>query len=155
MFLGQEIPARHEANCCPSIKIIRFRVQFPAWPIWVGTESIREFQRETLSLDFPFCGLADLGRDIITVYRLWRVIESSSLTLSHINRFTVTPNTLSPFQVPTSISYNNSVLTQPHSDNFGNYLRRLALALASTFLYKSTPQHCAPSEDSHPLPKTE
>ncbi len=48
------------------------------------------------------------------------VYRVQSTPLSHINRFTDTPW---------------ADYSKPHSDNFGNFLRRLAFALASTFLY--------------------
>jgi hypothetical protein len=50
-------------------------------------------------------------------------------TLSHINKFTVDPNTLSPIY-RWSADY-----SQPYSDSFGNFLRRVECALASAFLY--------------------
>jgi hypothetical protein len=52
--------------------------------------------------------------------RLWRAQSTVHPPLSHINKFGVTPQSLSPFYHRPSADY-----SQAHSDNFGNFLRVL------------------------------
>ncbi len=101
------------------------------WGVFLITRSIfsinswlenREYQREVQVTYFvsvpPILGVGDflLGCGVYT--------EHGSPPLSPINRFTVTPSSLQP------LSADNS-----YCDNFGNFLRQTAFAMASTFLY--------------------
>ncbi len=70
------------------------------------------------------------GIRALCIYSTEAPTEFNAPPLSKINRFTVTPqHTLPQFK---RLSADNS---QIHSNNFGNFLRRLANGLASTFLY--------------------
>ncbi len=73
-------------------------------------------------------GVAGLCRD---TNRLWRV-QSTAHPLCH--GFTVIPPSPTRYFMPPFKLFSPKY-SKPHSDNYGNYLRRLAFALASIFLY--------------------
>jgi hypothetical protein len=63
-----------------------------------------------------------------SLMRLWHGLSTVHPSGTHL-QITVTPNTLyTPPPFPPSVS-------SGHADSFGNFLRRLAFELASTFLY--------------------
>ncbi len=97
----------------------------------------REYQREgSVVTSYLYCTFHLVaGLSIESLLGLSRVQTSTVQPLCHIiNRLSVTLKHNPPIPYPHRLA---DSLTAPRSESFGNFLRRLGIALASTFLYVS------------------